>query len=140
MSPQVSRWFRVRGARQEAQNGFPTILELGLPALISWSSQTASLTGRRLNALMSIMTRLNDSCLLRRGGWAGLNLAQSGAARVLRTGGAATPAGERAMATLGRELIAGQLSPGGSADLLAGTFFLDAISSPSPAAQSQWKH
>jgi triphosphoribosyl-dephospho-CoA synthase len=74
---------------------------------------------------MAIMAVLEDTCLLHRGGRSALFAAQSGARRVLASGGASTAAGRRALHELDRELIARWASPGGSADVLAGCLFLD---------------
>ncbi len=76
---------------------------------------------------MGIMAVLDDTCLLHRGGWDGLRLAQRGAARVLDSGGTSTPQGRRALATLERAMLKRRLSPGGSADLLSAAIFLDAL-------------
>jgi triphosphoribosyl-dephospho-CoA synthase len=88
--------------------------------------------GARLDALLEIMKSLNDTCLLHRGGLAALQTAQTGAAAVLAAGGTATARGWKLLRRLDRDLIALNASPGGSADLLAATLFLDFIvNSPS---------
>ncbi|MEG1306972.1 MAG: triphosphoribosyl-dephospho-CoA synthase, partial [Citrobacter sp.] len=45
-------------------------------------------------------------------------------------GGSAHPAGQAALAALDRQMLALNASPGGAADLLAATLFLDRIDSP----------
>ena len=75
------------------------------------------------------MMSLDDTCLLHRGGLAALKTAQNGAAAILTTGGTATVRGWKLLQQLDRDLIALNASPGGSADLLAATLFLDFISS-----------
>jgi triphosphoribosyl-dephospho-CoA synthase len=55
-----------------------------------------------------------------------LTAAQTGARTVLRAGGSARAAGAKALARLDSDLIARWASPGGSADLLAATLFVDA--------------
>jgi triphosphoribosyl-dephospho-CoA synthase len=123
----VRQRFHVGGARAEARAGFPHVLRLGLPALERGRSAGASESCARLDALMAIMTSLPDTCLLHRGGWPALRAAQRGARRVLARGGAASAAGRRALLALDGELTARGASPGGCADLLAATLFVDHI-------------
>lgn len=75
-----------------------------------------------LDALLLSMSRLDDSTLWHRGGSEGAQLVRSRAADIL-----AAPASEREARTrrLDAELIERNLSPGGSADLLAMAFFLE---------------
>ena len=74
---------------------------------------------------MAIMARLDDTCVLHRGGWPALRAAQSGAYRVLAVGGTATAAGRGALLALDAELLRRYASPGGCADLLGACLFLD---------------
>jgi triphosphoribosyl-dephospho-CoA synthase len=81
----------------------------------------------RLDALLSIMARLTDTCLLYRGGETALQAAQQGAAAIIAAGGAGSSRGQKFLFALDKRLIELGVSPGGSADLLAGTLFLDAL-------------
>lgn len=74
-------------------------------------------------ALCDTMAILEDTNLLHRGGREGLAFAQAEAARI-----AALPVSEReaALAALDAEMIRRNLSPGGSADMLALAYLLDA--------------
>jgi triphosphoribosyl-dephospho-CoA synthase len=83
---------------------------------------------------MAIMASLDDTCLLHRGGVAALQVAKRGARAVLAAGGTAAPAGLERLHRLDAELIALWASPGGSADLLAVTLFLDRLE-----CRSGWK-
>jgi len=123
----VSRRYDVAGARGEAQAGFPHVINIGLPALYRSRQQGATEQKARLDALLAIMMSLNDTCMLHRGGLAALGTAQAGAAAVLAAGGTATAQGWRLLRQLDRNLIALNVSPGGSADLLAATLFLDFV-------------
>ncbi|MGS6397410.1 triphosphoribosyl-dephospho-CoA synthase, partial [Enterobacter hormaechei] len=49
---------------------------------------------------------------------------------VLNAGGCATLAGQQALARLDRQMLALNASPGGAADLLAATLFLDRAETP----------
>ncbi|HVE08418.1 MAG TPA: triphosphoribosyl-dephospho-CoA synthase [Paraburkholderia sp.] len=124
----VRRRYQVGGARREAQDGFPHVVGIGLPALRHARAQGAGENAARVDALLAIMASLDDTCLLHRAGRTGLQAAQRGAQRVLAAGGSATPAGAAALNVLERALIALNASPGGAADLLAATLFLDKLS------------
>ncbi len=119
--------YSVVGARGEARSGFPRVVGVALPVLRAGRTEGRDGDAARLDALVGIMSVLDDTCLLHRGGWAGLRLAQRGAARVLEMGGVASPEGRRALAALERALLSRWLSPGGSADLLSAAIFLDAL-------------
>ncbi|XTZ38757.1 triphosphoribosyl-dephospho-CoA synthase [Salmonella enterica] len=122
--------YRVPGAREEAQQGFPHIMQLALPQLQRSREQGSSETEARLDALMAIMTTLSDTCVLSRAGLEGLEAMQAGAKAVLQAGGVATPDGKQALAVLDKQMLALNASPGGAADLLAATLFLDRVASP----------
>jgi len=121
----VARQYKVTGARAEAQAGFPSVIASGLPRLHLSRQVDESETLARLNALVAIMARLNDTCLLRRGGLSALRTAQDGAASILEAGGVATPEGWRLLQQLDRDLLSLKSFPGGSADMLSATIFLD---------------
>jgi triphosphoribosyl-dephospho-CoA synthase len=117
--------FGAAGARGEAEAGFPHSLQNGLPALRAARERGVSEDSARLDALMAIMALLDDTCLLHRGGLAALRAAQEGARAVLNAGGTALPEGRQRLHFLHDDLMARWASPGGSADLLSVTLFLD---------------
>ncbi|MVT05065.1 triphosphoribosyl-dephospho-CoA synthase MdcB [Enterobacter sp. 10-1] len=123
----ASRRWQVPGAREEAQRAFPHITTLALPQLRRSRTEGASEDEARLDALMAIMTSLSDTCVLSRAGMSGLEAMQHGARRVLAAGGCATACGRRALAQLDAQMLAQNASPGGAADLLAATLFLDRV-------------
>jgi triphosphoribosyl-dephospho-CoA synthase len=119
--------FGAAGARGEAQAAFPHASRIGLPMLRAVRDRGAPENCARLDALMAIMASLDDTCLLHRGGLAALEAAKVGARAVLAAGGTAAPAGIECLHRLHGELMARWASPGGSADLLAVTLFLDRL-------------
>jgi triphosphoribosyl-dephospho-CoA synthase len=123
--------YQVAGARAEAQAGFPHVTAVGLPRLYRSRQQGATETKARLDTLLAIMMSLEDTCLLHRGGRTALKAAQAAAAAILAAGGTATVPGWDLLQRLDRELVALRASPGGSADLLAATLFLDLIAKTS---------
>lgn len=124
----VRQRYQVGGARVEAQQGFPHALDIGLPALVQARARGVGEDAARVDALLAIMASLDDTCLLHRAGLAGLQAGQQGARRVLAAGGCSTHAGRAELAALDRALVALNASPGGAADLLAATLFLDKLS------------
>jgi len=122
--------YRVPGAREEAQQAFPHIMQRALPQLRLSRLNGGTEAHARLDALMAIMTSLTDTCVLSRAGMAGLDAMQSGARAVLAAGGTAHPEGQRILALLDKQMLLLNASPGGAADLLAATLFLDRIETP----------
>ncbi|MFJ7144907.1 triphosphoribosyl-dephospho-CoA synthase MdcB [Pseudomonas protegens] len=126
---QVALRYGVRGAREEAQQGFPAVLQWGLPQLKRSRAQGHGEQNARLDALLAIMSRLADTCVLYRAGEQGLQAMQQGARAVLDAGGSASLAGRRRLHELDLQLLTLNASPGGAADLLAASLLLDRIES-----------
>lgn len=124
---QACRTFAVTGARGQARAGFPHVVALGLPELVRSRARGDGENSARLNALLAIVSQLDDTCVLSRGGRSALTSVQRAAAAVLADGGAATLAGRRTLRRFAADAVACNLSPGGGADLLAATLFLDRI-------------
>jgi triphosphoribosyl-dephospho-CoA synthase len=123
----VARRFGVAGARGEALCGFPHVMEVALPMLRRKRQHGATEQVARLDALLSVMSSLDDTCVLYRGGEAALATAKECAVAVLARGGSGTVLGKQRLRQLDRQLLDLQVSPGGSADLLAAALFLDAL-------------
>jgi len=121
------RRYGVSGAAGEAQAGFPHVRLHGLPALRAARRSGADEGTARLEALLSLMATLDDTCLLHRGGSVGLRAIQAGAQAVVDAGGFRTPEGRRRFAALDDMCLRQRLSPGGSGDLLSATVFLDTL-------------
>ncbi|WP_051810030.1 triphosphoribosyl-dephospho-CoA synthase [Actinoplanes subtropicus] len=126
---EVRARYRVGGAVGAARAGFP--LALGaLTTMRRAMARGAGPTHARLDALLHCIARLDDTCLLSRGGRAGLIFARGTAAEVLRSGGTTTEAGMRALERFDRALVDRRLSPGGSADMLALAMLLEQVTIP----------
>jgi triphosphoribosyl-dephospho-CoA synthase len=126
---QVAQRYGARGAREEAQLGFPSVVQRALPQLKHSRTAGHGEQNARLDALLAIMTRLADTCVLYRAGEQGLHTMQLGAQAVLDAGGSASLAGRRRLHELDEQLIALNASPGGAADLLAACLFIDRLES-----------
>ena len=121
----VCSTYGTQGARGEAKEGFPHIRAVGLPALRRHRSSGCAEQIAQADTLLAIMTSLPDTCLLHRGGSEAFAVAQVGAFQVLALGGIASAAGQQAFHELEASLLHRWASPGGSADMLAGTLFVD---------------
>jgi triphosphoribosyl-dephospho-CoA synthase len=119
--------YLVEGARGQARADFPHVIDVALPQLRQSRRVGAAEDCARLNALLAIMARLDDTCVLSRGGAPALAAVQGGAARVLALGGVGHPAGRLALQQLDGHMLALGVSPGGAADLLAASLFLDRL-------------
>ncbi|WP_122420080.1 triphosphoribosyl-dephospho-CoA synthase [Pseudomonas viridiflava] len=135
----VAQRYGAMGAREQAQQGFPAVMNVALPQLQRSRAAGSGEQNARLDALLAIMTTLADTCVLYRAGPEGLQATQLGAQRVLDAGGSASLAGRRELHELDQQLLALNASPGGAADLLAACLFIDGLepalgdaSSPAP--------
>lgn len=133
----VSAKYGAAGARGEARAGFPHVRR-ALDALATARKAGVAEPDARLDALITVMSTLQDTELLHTAGPLGLRHVQAGARGVLEAGGTATEAGRDALLALDADLHARAWSPRGSAGLLAGALFLDSlpatVSSRAPAA------
>jgi len=122
--------YGVTGARGEAEKGFPRVRFFALPLL---KLLTSLFPNRRdqclLTVLLGLMVIVKDTNVLGRGGLIGLRWMRLFSLRVLLWGGAFTGRGMRLLRVFREKCKARNLSPGGSADLLAVTIFLDSLTS-----------
>jgi triphosphoribosyl-dephospho-CoA synthase len=129
----VAQRYRVGGAVGEAVAGFPHITRVALPALRAARASGDSEERARQRALLALIATVDDTCVLHRGGLRGLRWMQRTARR---TSSAKDFFG--ALERFASRADAARLSPGGSADLLAATIFLDDLArfrEPAPALQ-----
>lgn len=121
---EVARRYASGGARAEAAAGFPAALELGLPAYRATLAATGDAELAAIQALFALISELEDTNLLWRGGLEGLSHGRRSATAFLAAGGVLANDWRAHAAAIDRDFIARRLSPGGSADLLGVTLFL----------------
>ena len=116
----------LTGIRGEAGLGYPTIFNFGLPLYQTLISQGNSEEQALSQTLLSIMSVNNDTNLVNRGGLAGLAFVQQEAKCLLLKWQSILISEEREQDILmfDSQLVSKNLSPGGSADLLAATWLL----------------
>jgi triphosphoribosyl-dephospho-CoA synthase len=122
------RRYGAGGARAQAATGFPHAIDVGLPALrLGRALAPDDPEAARIQCFFALLESLEDTNLLHRGGPEGLRFAQEQAGNFLRGGGVAQRRWRETAAAVHRGFVARRLSPGGCADLLATTLFLDAL-------------
>ncbi|HEY9053825.1 MAG TPA: triphosphoribosyl-dephospho-CoA synthase [Rectinemataceae bacterium] len=114
----------IRGIRGEAEDGFPSVLGIGLPALRSGLQAGLSMNDAMIDALLSLCAAVEDTAVLGRRGQEGLDLLRRKASEALALGGISKPAGKDAIEAMDRLFCLESISPGGCADLLALSVFL----------------
>lgn len=112
------------GARGEAESGFLTVLELSLPTYLTYRQAGWDNESSLLQTLLLLMSCNSDTNLVSRGGLEGLEYVKNAARDILLLGGCKHHQSIQWMTELDEDLIDKNLSPGGSADLLAVTWFL----------------
>jgi len=124
------RWYReysVTGARGQAERGYPLVFNTIFPVLAQGLSHGTHETSMvLLNALIRSIAELDDTCLLSRGGRAGLDEARRRASELLIKLGKSENSAEahNVILEFGAWMREHALSPGGSADMLAAGIFL----------------
>lgn len=111
----------LTGIRGEVAAGFPSVQSISLPAFQAALSQGLDHNDAGAVALLHLIAKVEDTNLYHRGGESGTKFAKQCAA-VLLSGDLPTMA---QITSLDDAFIEKNLSPGGCADLLAITYFLD---------------
>ena len=117
------------GVRGEAEQGFPAVLRHGLPVLEEGLNRGKPIDEAGAAALLAMIANTADTNLIARGGIAGQQAAAAELRALLKQNRFPDRA---ALEALDRTYIAGNLSPGGSADLLALCFLLRFLKEAAP--------
>ena len=120
----------ITGARGEAERGFPSVIDCGLPALKRLYAMGASANSSHVAALLAIMASSEDSNVIHRGGY---DFWQNEYKQMIKdTIERFDPLSEdfRQIEELEKKFIKSRISPGGAADLLSCTIFLHMVTKP----------
>ena len=109
--------YGIQGARGEAAAGFPSAVQIGLPALKKWLSAGFSLNDAAAMTLLTLISEVDDTNMVHRGGPALAKKSKEQAKRLLST--VIKENFKETLNSLDHQYIADNLSPGGCADLLA---------------------
>ncbi len=118
------REYGERGIRGQAQLGFPVLALTAYPNLRYSRRHGYDLNKSNINTLLCTIAELNDTNVLARGSHNDLDWLKSKAVMSLKRGGAFTVSGMKQLVQMNRECIRRNISPGGSADILAAAIFL----------------
>lgn len=117
----VARVHGAGGALHQAQTGFATVYEVSLPAYREALGRGVFASSARVQAFFALLASAEDSNLLHRGGIEGLRFAQRSARAFLEDGGVHRAGWWGRAHAVHKAFVERNLSPGGSADLLAAT-------------------
>ena len=116
--------YGLRGARGEAEDGFPTVMTVALPMYTLLRDTGISINDALVETLLHLVAHTEDSNIVSRHDWDTATYAKEAAKRVIRLGGIHTEVGRTAIEAMDQDFIERYISPGGAADLLALTHFL----------------
>lgn len=116
--------YGITGIRGEVENGFPSVVNYGLPALEDAFDKCATINDALVHTLISLMTVVEDSNVIWRTDYDTLLEVQRIANNILSLGSVFTEKGRMAIAETERCFLQRRISPGGSADLLSVTITL----------------
>lgn len=116
--------YGITGIRGEVENGFPSVVNYGLPALEDAFNKGATINDAVVHALIALMTVVEDSNVIWRTDYDTLLEVQRIAKNILSLGSVFTEKGRMAIAETERYFLQRRISPGGSADLLSVTITL----------------
>jgi triphosphoribosyl-dephospho-CoA synthase len=127
------RRYGAGGARAEAAEGYPSIYHTGLPALhLGRTIAPMDAAAAPIQACFALIAAVRDTNILHRGGIEGALYAANAAAAFLSNGGVGQRDWRLRAEKVHAGFIARRLSPGGCADLLAMTLFVDALERAGP--------
>lgn len=119
--------YGITGVRGEIEKGLPSISQYGLIYYREALLKGLALDNALTQSLIGIMTVSADTVVVNRAGMEGLDYVKNQANTALKLGGMYTTEGIDFIKAMDKDFIERNISPGGSADLLAITVMLDEI-------------
>ncbi|EGW41334.1 triphosphoribosyl-dephospho-CoA synthase CitG [Desulfosporosinus sp. OT] len=116
---------KVEGIRGEVQRGLPTVFDFSLG--FYKRNRDLGKNQRLVQTLLAIMQHCEDTTILYRHSIDTLKEIQEKAKQIISIGGVKTSQGIKAIHEMDKDLSQRKISPGGSADLLGVTVFLDLL-------------
>ena len=123
----IFRRYGVAGIRGEAERGFPSVRRIALPAFRYSLFLGRGRDDAVLEALVRLMVTAEDSNVLYRSGIEGMALMERQASAFMEAGGMFQDNPGVKLEEMNRLFVNNNISPGGCADLLALTLFLDSV-------------
>ncbi len=119
--------YGLRGIRGEVEPGFQTVRSYALPVYQQALDQGADRNSALLEVMLALLEHNDDTNLVHRGGPDGLNYVKQQAQWIRKNTPFLSVERMKALQQLDQQLITRNLSPGGSADLLAVTWLLQQL-------------
>ncbi|MCS7232755.1 MAG: triphosphoribosyl-dephospho-CoA synthase [Synergistetes bacterium] len=116
--------YGIKGIRGEVEKGLPTVINYGLPALIEAKKAGLNDNDAIVHTLLAIMQVAEDTNVIGRFSLEALEEVRGKAKNVMSMGGMLTEEGRKAIFEMDEDFKRRGISPGGSADLAAATFFI----------------
>lgn len=116
----------VTGIRGEAAKGYPTVFQVALPAFRGYKSQGLSANDAGILTLLHIIAESEDTNIIARSDYKTMTRIR-GQIRELLDSGLEHQDYRSIIRKLDQEFIQKNISPGGSADILALTYFIDSL-------------
>lgn len=120
----VKNIYGYKGVRFEAAHGFLSTNKRALPILKSSFKILKDEDRSLIQTLFFIMKELDDTNLVHRGGKKGLEFAKNISSSFIKKGGVFQDDWKQQVVDIHKEFVSKNLSPGGSADLLALCYFV----------------
>ncbi|MDR7871102.1 MAG: triphosphoribosyl-dephospho-CoA synthase CitG [Tissierellaceae bacterium] len=111
--------YGTKGIRGEVESGFKTILDISLPILEELLLDDFHINYVLIQVLLHLMAYTEDSNVLGRHNMDVLNYVQTESKKAIGLGGYFTQEGKKYIESMDKDFIDKNISPGGSADLLA---------------------
>jgi triphosphoribosyl-dephospho-CoA synthase len=115
----------IEGIRGQVERGIPLVFDYSLG--VYKENKALKLNDRLIHTLLCIMKYCEDSNILHRHSMDTLKMVQQKSTQIIDLGGMTSESGKAAIETLNKEFIKDNISPGGSADLLAVTVFFNSV-------------
>ena len=115
----------IVGIRGELEAGLPGMRKMGLPCLREALAAGLTLNDALVHALMGLMTVVEDTTIINRHGVSVLREVHQQAREIMADGGMLSDSGREQILALDETFIRRNISPGGTADMLAATYFIE---------------
>lgn len=120
----IFKEYGITGIRGEAARGYPSIIKTALPAFDKYLSKGFDLNRTLAGTLIEIMSIADDTNIISRGGIDALKYVKKEAGKFISSEHIFQKEWKKHLETMNIDFKKRNLSPGGSADLLAATIFI----------------
>lgn len=121
----IFKEYHITGIRGEVENGLATVMNISYPIFERlMNDERISLNTALIHTLLHLIGEVDDINILGRHGMNMLNYVRRRAKHALEFGGYLTPKGRKYVKYMDMDFINKNISPGGSADLLAVTILI----------------